>query len=101
MADGEKISVFYHAPCLDGAAAAWSAYKKWGDEAQYIGINHGPLEETKKLILDHIDPETHVVFADYAPPRPLMDAIACDAKDVVIYDHHASAIRALKDYHHD
>ena len=99
MSGTKKVVVFYHAPCLDGAAAAWSAYKKWGDSAQYIRINHDSLETEKKLILDNVDQNTHAVFADYAPPRQLMDEIVAHTKSVAIYDHHTTAIGALKNYH--
>ena len=101
MTNQEKITVFYHAPCLDGSAAAWAAYKKWGDGAQYIGINHASLEATKRLILDNVDEDTHAVFADYTPPRQLMDEIAGRVKAVSVYDHHASAIRAMDGYRND
>lgn len=101
MPNKEKITVFYHSPCLDGAAAAWSAYKKWGDDAQYVGINHDSLDETKKLILKYADADTHVVFADYTPQRQLMDEIASNVKCVDIYDHHASAIQAMEGYSND
>jgi len=101
MSGSDKVVLFYHAPCLDGAAAAWSGYAKWGGDAEYIGINHDTLEATRKLILYHADKNTRVVFADYAPPRQLMDEIAAGVKEVAIYDHHASAIRALQGYHND
>ncbi len=94
--------VFYHAPCLDGAAAAWAAYKspKWGKKATYIGINNNSVEKTREFILSHINTQTHVMFADYTPQRELMDEIAAHAKDVVIYDHHASAMRDMHGYKH-
>lgn len=94
----EKVVVFYHHPCLDGAASAWVAHEKWGDNAQYIGINHGDSDYIRDRIIQNIDADTHVVFADYTPPRKLMDEIVEACKDVAIYDHHATAINDMKGY---
>lgn len=102
----EKVTVFYHSPCLDGAAAAWAAYQKWGDAAQYIGINHDKSENIRDLIMQNIDGDTHVVFADFTPPVnhaddppwKLMDDIADHVKQVTVYDHHHSAIGDMDGY---
>ena len=101
MSTQEKITVFYHSPCLDGSTAAWAAYKKWGEEAHYIGINHGDMEDQKKQILSNIDEDMHVIFADYTPPHALMDEIANKVAEITIYDHHASAIRSMEGYKND
>lgn len=41
MAFGKKkIVVIYHADCLDGFGAAYAAWKKFGNKAEYIGFHH-------------------------------------------------------------
>ncbi len=108
-AANEKVTVFYHSPCLDGAAAAWAAHKKWGDSAQYVGINHDKSENIRELIMQNVDEDTHVVFADFTPPVnhkqtpswQLMDEIADTVKHVSVYDHHASAISDMQGYKND
>ena len=35
-----KIVVLYHNNCPDGFGAAWAAWKKFGNKAEYIGVNH-------------------------------------------------------------
>src|SRR5687768_10125587 len=105
----EKVVVFYHSPCLDGAAAAWTAHQKWGDNAQYIGINHDKNDTIRDLIFQNVDAETHVVFADFTPPVnhkedppwQLMNDIADAVKKVTVYDHHKSAIEDMEGYSHD
>lgn len=102
MAEKGKITVFYHHPCLDGAVAAWAAYKKWGEDPNYdikfIGIDHDTDEATKKLIFANIDTATHAVFADYCPKRSLMDEIADHAGKVTVYDHHDTPIQQMRGY---
>ena len=34
------IVVFYHAECTDGFTAAWAAWKKFGNRADYVPIFH-------------------------------------------------------------
>ena len=36
----KKITIFYHGDCHDGFAAAWVIWKKFGDKAKYIPVNH-------------------------------------------------------------
>jgi len=69
MAKNKKIVVLYHKDCRDGFGAAWAAWRKFGERAEYIGVNHDepppknlkgknvylldfvyPLETTKKLL---------------------------------------------------
>lgn len=40
MKKNKKIVVLYHNNCSDGFGAAWSAWKKFGKLAEYIGVNH-------------------------------------------------------------
>ncbi len=96
--NAEKVTIFYHDPCLDGAAAAWAAYKKWKDTALYVGINHASIEATQQLIRRNIDGNTLVIFADFSPPRTILDELAAASESIEIYDHHASAIRDLAGY---
>lgn len=96
--NNKKTVVFYHAPCLDGSAAAWMAYKKYGDEATYVGINHDGPDAIKKQILDRIDENTDVVFVDYSPYALIMDDLLDHARSITTYDHHAMAIKKMTEY---
>ena len=95
-----KIAVFYHFPCIDGAAAAWVAYQHWGDDAAYIGVQHGSRELLLKTVDAAVDDGTDVVFADFCPHRELMEYIAERAHSVTIYDHHVSALREMEHFRH-
>ncbi|MCC7260729.1 MAG: hypothetical protein IT567_06825 [Alphaproteobacteria bacterium] len=100
--NNKKTVVFYHSPCLDGSAAAWMAYKKYGDEATYVGINHDGPDAVRDQILGQIgeNQDVDVVFADYSPYTMIMDEILDHAGSVTIYDHHDMAINRMKDYLH-
>src|SRR3989344_2855417 len=40
MTKNKKIVVLYHSKCHDGFASAFAAWKRFGDKADYLGINH-------------------------------------------------------------
>lgn len=96
----EKVAVFYHAQCVDGAASAYAAHMKYGNNAKYYPIGHKSDKTTEKFIREHSDDNTHVIFADYAPTKPVLEKIIDHTKHVSIFDHHATAIEDLAEYKH-
>ncbi|RIK92909.1 MAG: phosphohydrolase [Proteobacteria bacterium] len=79
-----KPDVFlYHAPCDDGFGAAWAAWRKWGDEVEYIPGTYGkaPPDVTGK----------HVLMGDFSFKRPALEDMANKAKSIIILDHHKTA----------
>ena len=44
----KKIIVFYHKDCLDGFGAAWSAWKKFGNRAEYAAVSPYAIPEDLK-----------------------------------------------------
>ena len=90
----QRVTVFYHAECLDGYGAAWSAWKSLGDKAQYQAVRHQmPMPEF---------PAGGVLYIlDFCYPiKQLVDA-AQKASKVIVLDHHISAQQAFKDYQGD
>ncbi|OGN09811.1 MAG: hypothetical protein A3J46_00320 [Candidatus Yanofskybacteria bacterium RIFCSPHIGHO2_02_FULL_41_11] len=79
----KDIVVLYHADCTDGFSAAWAAWKKFEDNADYIGINPGtqPLEGLK-------DKEIYMVDLVYQPQY--IDGLIKENKKFVAIDHHFS-----------
>ncbi len=41
ISSDKKIIVFYHKDCTDGFCGAWTAWRKFGDEAEYIAVDPG------------------------------------------------------------
>lgn len=82
-----KSLVIYHASCADGFGAAFAAWLKFGDDAEYLPMQYGKNDVFK------IPPWTarDVYILDFSLPRDYMDKIFSEAKRVVWLDHHKSA----------
>ena len=81
-----KPLVIYHANYTDGFGAAFAAWLKLGDEAEYLPMEYNP--SSHKHIFCH---DREVYILDFSFPKPVMDAIFQHAKRVVWLDHHKTA----------
>lgn len=88
----KDIVVFYHGFCRDGFTAAWAAWKKFGDKADYI-----------PLVWTHLNPDQipnvegkEVYFVDFVPTDRDLPRIIKEAKSVKVIDHHVSREQATK-----
>ncbi len=90
----KKIVVLYHDGCLDGFGAAWAAWKKLGNKAEYIGVKHeNPPPPGLK--------NKEIYMLDFAYPEKIIRKIIAQNKGVTAIDHHSSresAIKLTKDY---
>jgi len=87
----KKIWVLYHADCMDGYAAAWAAWKKFGNQATYKAVRHNqPMPDfttgAELYILDFCYPVEDLLLATQK------------AKSIVVLDHHISAERLFSAY---
>lgn len=86
------VTVFYHADCLDGFAAAYAAWRHFGDAAGYRAMHHGEA-------WDPADVGGHAVYIlDFSFPPPQLLAMAKIADSVTQIDHHASALGACAEW---
>ncbi len=76
-----KTIILYHSHCPDGFGGAYAAWKKFGDAATYIGVQHGnpPPEETKGA---------NVYLIDFCYTGNVMDELVKNAATLVVLDHH-------------
>lgn len=82
--------ILYHGPsCLDGMAAAWAAWKAFGEDAEYVVGKY-----QQDLELDY--KERDVYFLDFSYKREQMLDVIYQADKVFILDHHKSAIEDLE-----
>jgi oligoribonuclease NrnB/cAMP/cGMP phosphodiesterase (DHH superfamily) len=90
--------VLYHGGgCPDGFGAAFAAWKKLGDSAQYIGLH--PSDPAPELPAD-----AEVVMLDMSFPRERFLAFRQTVKSVKVLDHHVTGrdgIGDLPDTHFD
>ena len=90
----KKIVVFYHGDCQDGFSAAWSAWKSFGEQADYVPVFNGdpfPLEVKDK----------EVFFVDVLPVDEVFKNIIANNLSVTAIDHHSTnAIKIKLATHH-
>jgi len=88
----KDIVVIYHGDCPDGFSAAWVAWKKFGDSADYFGASHGePIPDG--LVYKEI------YVLDFSFPKEIMAEVVKNNKKVVVIDHHKSAEESVKMAH--
>ena len=88
----KDIVVIYHGECSDGFSAAWVAWKKFGDNADYFGANHGePIPDGL------VDKEIYIL--DFSFPKEIMAEVVKNNKKVTVIDHHKSAEESVKMAH--
>lgn len=82
------IIVIYHKNCADGFGAAWSAWKKFGNEADYLPLQHGdPTPDVKNK---------HVYILDFSFNKEIIQNMIEVSKSFLLLDHHASALKELE-----
>ena len=85
-----KPLFIYHANCTDGFGAAFAAWLKLGDEAEYRPMNYtNDRALLEDVVASATNRETYIL--DFSFPRDVMDAIFENAKRVVWLDHHKTA----------
>jgi hypothetical protein len=93
MIEKYETLVIYHADCLDGLGAAWSAFCKLGNHARYIPARHGdefPAFEAGAVI--------YILDFSY-PPEQLL-AAAGRAGQIILIDHHITAMEQCEAFFH-
>ena len=84
-----KPLVIYHANCTDGFGAAFAAWLKLGDEAEYL-----PMEYNQALPEQlHSPVGLELYILDFSFRRDQMDTFFQYAERVVWLDHHASVFK--------
>ena len=81
--------VLYHADCSDGTGAAWAAFQRLGDRATYHAVSYS--EPPPDVV------GRKVAILDFAYSNSAMKELIELADDLVIIDHHKSAMVELHD----
>ena len=81
-------AVLYHANCADGFGAAWAAWRKFGDAADYIPVRHGaPPPELRD--------GSEVYILDFCYRRDVIESMHARFDRLAIVDHHRTAEQEL------
>lgn len=89
----KKIAVLYHNKCDDGFGAAFAAWKKFGDKAEYIGVSHG--EAPPKNLHGK-----EVYVLDFCYPKNVTEELLKTTKSLTIIDHHISMKEVVESVPH-
>ena len=81
--------VYYHADCTDGYGAAFAAWVKFGDSAEYVPCYYGDEIHPEDWIERISGRDVHIV--DFSFPRPVMELTFEHAQHVTWLDHHKTA----------
>lgn len=80
--------VIYHSPCDDGFGAAWAAWKRWGDEVEYLPATYGkPAPDVTGK---------NVLIADFSFKELVLIDMAKQARSIIVLDHHKTAEEDLR-----
>ena len=80
--------VLYHAHCPDGFGAAWAAWRRLGDDADYLPVRHGaPAPE--------IPTGSSVFLLDFCYRRHVIQEMRERARSLLVIDHHKTAEEEL------
>lgn len=86
-----KPLVIYHDNCADGFGAAFAAWLKLGDEAEYLPMQYSDAKLNHPFDLREMVIDRDVYILDFSFPKPVMETIFGAAKRVVWLDHHKTA----------
>ncbi|MFA5871062.1 MAG: DHHA1 domain-containing protein [Candidatus Paceibacterota bacterium] len=87
----KSIAVLYHKNCPDGFGAAWAAWKKFKNKADYIALDPHVLPEEKLK-----GKEIYVV--DNSFEKSVLEKLMRTNKSVVVMDHHKSAQKDVESF---
>lgn len=96
-----KSLIIYHDNCADGFGAAWAAWSKFRDNAEYLPMNYN--DKRVELHDGHLNfpvslAGRNVFILDFSFKPDVMDAILKVANHITWIDHHKTA---FEDYNFD
>lgn len=81
MSHHKDTIILYHGGCPDGFGGAYAAWKKFGDDAEYIPVKH------QRPAPHHLE-NADLYFVDFCYPKEIMDELVANAPSVTVLDHH-------------
>lgn len=88
-----KPLIIYHASCTDGFGAAYAAWNRFGDDAEYVPMHYGTITAPVNLIGMFGDTfaDRYVFILDFSFPKEVMEWLFANSKGVTWLDHHKTA----------
>lgn len=92
LSDHRPLVLYHGKGCPDGFAAALAAWRFYGGQAEFRGLDHGEVN----TLADLVDVTGRTVYIlDFSLPAELLTAIDERAERLVMLDHHQSAADKL------
>ncbi len=91
MPETHEILVIYHADCLDGLGAAWSAFCKLGNQARYIPARFGDA-------VPDFEPGATLYIVDFSYSPQVLTDLSAKAGKIILIDHHITAMKQCDDF---
>lgn len=85
-----KRLVLYHADCIDGWTAAWCAWRKFGDGAEYVPAKYGQPQPDVT--------GRDVLILDFSYPRATLIEMAEKSSRLRLFDHHLTAQKDIEGF---
>jgi len=82
MNEATTVILYHGSHCPDGFGAAYAAWKKFGDTAEYIPLSRGEVPPVELVR------GKHAYFVDFSYTKPVMDEFAAVATTLTVLDHH-------------
>ena len=89
----DRTIICYHGSCPDGFGAAYAAWKKFGERAEYVPLHRGNDELPDLTGAD-------VYFIDFTYGKEEMDRIASAAGRLTVLDHHEGVRDVVESMEH-
>jgi nanoRNase/pAp phosphatase (c-di-AMP/oligoRNAs hydrolase) len=83
----KPIVVLYHTNCPDGFGAAWAAWKKFGNKAEYVGV---PATQDEDQLKGLKVKDKEVYFLDVCASEKELKKLVRTNRNVIVIDHHVS-----------
>lgn len=87
-----KPLIIYHHPCADGAGAAFAAWCRFGEEAEYLPASYGDPIPADDQVRDR-----DVFILDFSYSRADLERLHAFSRTLCVVDHHKTAQTILGD----
>ena len=74
----KPILILYHKNCPDGFGAAWAAWKKFGDKAEYLAVEHSAS------IPKNLKDRKEIYMVDFCYNYPIMQKLLGINQNIII-----------------
>ncbi len=85
----KPILILYHKNCSDGFGAAWAAWKKFGNRADYVAVEHRSQPKNLKG-------RKEIYMVDFCYRQSVLEKLLKINPNITIIDHHITSEKAIK-----